>query len=112
VDFDLAGAIHLNHPGTLYITGGDSSVLYQLRTTLIEDVAFMPTWHPLTVRIQAPSLTYAVPEYHSAMSSPAPLAYAIAGHTGTLDHVRVPVCGGGVVTVGATDSTLTTYWWG
>jgi hypothetical protein len=111
VEFDLAGPVQLNWPGSLYLTGGSLGFTYQA-SVYLRPAAFQETWHVLIATIA--SDTYSVPAFHSRISAYETLSFTTAaGATGELNHISIP-CSVDEVLVfpDATRKTIVTEWYG
>jgi len=110
VEFDLAGAVHLNWAGSFYLVGGKATETYDLRTHVVE-AQFEPQWHELTTLVSGTA--YTVPRYHSRLrTAGAAVTYTGAGFSGVLDHWSVPVVGDSSIVLGTADQTLISGWYG
>ncbi|AGP39470.1 hypothetical protein [Sorangium cellulosum] len=130
VEFDLNGQIHLNLPGSLYLTGGSPEETYELSASLSECGSAVPSWHPLTTLVTG--ARFVVPAYHSRVrSADLGVRFRVGGNAGRLDHTPIHVTGdavmdlndgpepvinlthgGGISGLPPTGITLISEWWG
>jgi len=112
VHFDLAGPIHLNWPGSLYLCDGDPELEYRVETSVLR-CAPQFTWHPLTTRVVNIDLPYYVPKHHSRIRcTKQSVNFVLGPITGTLDHIPIPCIGGDLIAFAERGVTFITEWWG
>jgi len=109
VEFDMMGPIHLNWPGSVYLTDGDPGEIYEIETA-VQRSKELRTWHPLVTRVLGG--TAVIPSHHSRIRATELVAYEVGNISGVLDHIPIPCTGDTAIKLGADASSIITEWWG